>query len=640
MNLLFCSEAGVNMKLLNYVWLPALLMLLLTLAGCEGRGAKAGEPEAQNGILDLSGWDFSADGNVSLDGDWTFYWDALLFPGEFAGGAPTGYYRLPSGWAKYKALRLPSHGSATYRLVVKTGAAGGIYGISVPNVYTDYALWVNGSLLHACGSFAQVQTIYLHPQTYDFHYAGSEMEIVLQVKNDALVYGGGVGQSIRLGTSALIHKEWNTWVALDIFLIAICMFAGFFFLVFRHFRKNGSELVWLAVLCFSVSVRNLLSNTTLMMQAFPGLPFWLGSRLVMLTIPFIIISMLFYTRRLYEDVMPQLAFRVILSLNALYIFTVLALSSTIYSAVFVPYLLTVGAACMLGCYVSVRVVKRREKESIFFLAGMLILTLGALLDSLVYMSVLSARYMLSAALFGFVIIQVVLLSKRYSEAFRRMELLSADLQASLDTVMNTETAFLNAQIKPHFIYNALNIIAEYCETDPHEAEKLILSLSKYLRGTLDFENLRGLIPLKKELELARAYASIQEARFEDIKIEFDIADPLPDIQLPPLTIQPLVENAIKHGLRERENGGTIKVRAEVAGDSVLFNVEDDGAGIPEKKLSALLDTPKGSVSIGLYNINTRLFRLYGKGLIIRSAVNAGTSVSFDIPIGEGSECSG
>ncbi len=149
-----------------------------------------------------------------------------------------------------------------------------------------------------------------------------------------------------------------------------------------------------------------------------------------------------------------------------------------------------------------------KEESGFFLAGMLILTLGALLDSLVYMSVLTARYMLSAALFCYIIIQVVLLAKRYTETFRLTERLSADLQASLDTVMKTETAYMSAQIKPHFLYNALSTIAENCETDPHEASKLIMSLSKYLRQTLDFDNLSGIVPLKKELELVRAYASI------------------------------------------------------------------------------------------------------------------------------------
>lgn len=608
-----------------------LALLLLILSGCTLPSTGNAAQIAKDGILDLSDWNFSELGNVSLDGDWAFYWNELLSPGEFDGKDPTGFYRLPSGWAKYKELRLPSHGFATYRLVVKTDAATGLYGILIPNVYTEYALWINGSPIHACGSFAQDETVYLHPQTYDFYPTDSELEIILQIKNDALVYGGGVGQSIRLGTSEQIHKEYNTHAAVDLFLISICMFAGFFFLVLYHFRKNSRELVWLSGLCFSVSVRNLLSNTTLMMQAFPWLPFWLGSRLVMLTIPVIIIAMLLYTRRLYSDEMPRTPFFVLMSLNVLYTFTVLALSSTIYTAVFTPYLLTVGAACAFGIYVSLKAVKRRKKESGFFLAGMLLLSLGALLDSLVYIGVLSLRYMLSGALFGFIIIQVTLLSKKYSEASLQAERLSDDLQASLDKIMNTETAYMTAQMKPHFLYNALTAIAECCETEPGKAEALILSLSKYLRQTLDYENLSGIVPLKKELELVRAYTTIERARFSNIEIIFDLPEPVPPLQLPPLTLQPLVENAIKHGLRKKRVGGHVIVRAEQAGNSVVFTVEDNGVGIPDDVLQNLAVLPNGSVSIGLYNINMRLTRLYGTGLRIKSEAGAGTRVSFEIP---------
>lgn len=611
--------------------LLSLALLMLLMSGCVSQSTGTFAPTVKAGTLDLSGRDFSKQGNVSLDGYWAFYWDTLLMPGEFDITEPTGYYRLPSGWAKYKALHLPPHGVATYRLNVKTNTAAGLYSIFVPNVYTDYALWVDDSLLHACGSFAQTQSVYLHPQTYDFYYTGSELEIVLQVKNDALIYGGGVGQSIRLGTAEQIHKEYQAHASVDLVLISICMFVGFFFLVLHHFRKDSHELVWISVLCFFVSVRSLLSNTTLMMQAFPKLPFWLGSRLVMLTIPVIIISMLFYTRRLYEDETPKVPFYILLSLNALYAFTVLTLSSTIYTALFIPYMSVVGATCVLGCYVSVKAVMCKKKESVFFLSGMLILTLGALLDSLVYINVLSARYMLSAALFGFIIIQVVLLSKRYSEAFRRTELLSADLQTSLDKVMKTETAYMSAQMKPHFLYNALSTIAECCETDPHEAGNLIMSLSKYLRQTLDYDNLSGIVPLKKELELVRAYTSIERARFENIEIVFDIPDPLPSIQIPPLTLQPLVENAIKHGLRKKREGGYVIVSVKQQENCMVFTVEDNGVGINEETVKNLAVLPNGSVSIGLYNINTRLIRIYGQGLNIRSNTGAGTRVSFQIP---------
>lgn len=613
------------------IQIVALALLLLLVSGCALQNESAVAPTVKNGLLDLSDWNFSQQGNISLDGDWAFYWNALLSPGDIEASAPTGYFRLPSGWVKYKALSLPAHGAATYRLAVRVNAASGLYSIFIPNVYTDYALWINGTLAHSCGSFAREKTVYLHPQAYDFYFSGAEMEILLQVKNDALIYGGGVGQSMRLGSAEQIHKEYQTLAGIDLFLISICMFVGFFFLVLHHYRPDSRELVFISVLCFSVSARNLLSNTTLMMQAFPGLPFWLGSRLVMLTIPAILISMLFYTRRLYKEETPQGPFYVLLWLNFLYAFVVLACSSTIYTAAFIPYLLAVGAACVFGCCISVRAVMHSRKESVFFLAGMLVLTLGALLDSLVYTGVLSARYMLSAALFGFILIQVVLLSKRYAEALRRTELLSADLQASLDTVMNTETAYMSAQMKPHFLYNALSTIAEYCETDPREAGNLIMSLSKYLRQTLDYDNLSGIVPLKKELELVQAYTSIERARFQNIEIVFDVPEPLPSIQIPPLTLQPLVENAIKHGLRKKREGGRVVVSVKQQGKGMAFTVYDNGVGIPDKALKNLGVLPNGSVSIGLYNIHTRLVRLYGQGLNIRSEAGAGTRVSFEIP---------
>lgn len=612
------------------IWVFLASLLLLFPAGGIVQNTDFGDRQAQNGLLDLSDWDFSRQGNIFLDGEWAFYWDQLLTPGEFEAIEPTGYYSAPPYWTRYAGLDLPSGGRATYRIIVKTAGNTGLYGIKTNEIYTEYALWINGKLIDACGSFADERPVYLHPRSYDFYSAGREIEIVLQIKNNAHIYGG-VGQGIRLGTSELIHREYNQGAAADIALISICLFAGFYYLILFLFRKNSRELPWFFVLCFAVAVRNIFSNTTLIMQAVPALPFWLGSKIVTLTIPLIIVSMLFYTRRLFQDIMPIILFRILLSINILYGLTVLFLPSAAYSWIFSPYLLTVGAACMLGIYISVRAVIDRKKEAAFFLAGMLFLSTGALLDSLSYLQIISTRYILSAALFCFIVIQVILLAKRYAEAFRHAELLSDDLQASLDKIMNTEAAYLSAQMKPHFLYNALNAIAENCETDPGEAGRLILSLSKYLRQTLDYDNLSGIVPLKKELELLYAYTSIEKARFTNIETVFDFPDPLPSLQLPPLTLQPLVENAIRHGLRKKRGGGRVLVKMKYQDNSVLFSVEDNGVGIPDGVLKNLAVLPSGSVSIGLYNIHSRLMRLYGKGLSISSEMGAGTSVRFEIP---------
>ena len=427
----------------------ASLILVLALSACLGQRTESFEPTLGNGLLDLHNWDFSKQGNVSLDGDWAFYWDELLSPGGFSGAKPTGYYAVPLYWMKYRGQNLPSFGRATYRLVVETDGIARLYSIKLPEVYTEYALWINGALIDACGSFANSAAVYLHPHVYDFYSEASAMEIVLQIRNDAHVYGG-VGQSIRLGIPEAIHTEQNFYTAADIVLISICLFAGLYYFILYLFRKRSRELVWFVTLCVSVALRNLFSNATLIMQAFPNLPFWLGSKIVTLTIPVIIISMLFYTKRLFRDEMPMPAFKVLLSVNILYALAVLIVPSGIYSAAFTPYLLTVGVACVLGIYVSARAVMRKRKDSVFFLVGMLLLSAGALLDSLSYMQIIAISYMLSVSLFGFIVIQVILLAKRYSEAFRHAELLSDDLQASLDRITNTETAYMSAQMKPHF----------------------------------------------------------------------------------------------------------------------------------------------------------------------------------------------
>ena len=608
-------------------------MLFRSLSGCLRDKPEVESAKAEIGVMDLTRWDFNSDGNVKLDGQWEFYWDRLIGPGEFDGaGSPTGYYTVPQYWTRYNDLKLPSRGCATYRLVVRTDGRIHYFGIKTPELYTEYGLWIDGELVDSSGSFAGTPTTYLRPGVFGFYAEGTEMEIVLQIRNSAHVYGG-IGQSFRLGTTHLINRENNFRSAVDLLLFAVCLSAGVYHLILSIFRKGHRETLWFCALCLAVCIRTLLSNETLLAQAFPHLPFSDGSRLVTLTIPLCVVSMMYYTYTLYREDMPRVVFNVLLTIHACYALLVLAASPFVYSSVFFAYLYSVEAACLLGLYVSVRAVLNRRGESVHFLTGVVFLVLGALTDILNFLQIINTGYILSAALLAFVVVQAVLLAKRYSDAYHSVEQLSKDLLASLDRAMNVETAFLHVQMKPHFLYNALNTIADCCQTDPEEAERLVLSLSKYLRGTLDFENLGGIIPLRKELDLVRAYVAIEKARFRHIDIQFEVDDRLLSMHLPPLTLQPLVENAIKHGLRNKE-GGVVAIRIARLADSIHLRVEDNGAGIDRHKLGFLLDSPSGSTSIGLYNINARLLRAYGEGLVIRSSAEAGTSVSFEIPFGE------
>ncbi|MGG1516109.1 response regulator [Paenibacillus oryzisoli] len=203
------------------------------------------------------------------------------------------------------------------------------------------------------------------------------------------------------------------------------------------------------------------------------------------------------------------------------------------------------------------------------------------------------------------------------------------LRSSIKNLVRTETAFLQAQIKPHFLFNAINTIMTVCRLEPPRAEELLLQLSRYLRGSFDFGNLAQSVPLRSELELVRSYLAIESARFEDrLRVEYDI-ESKEWIGVPPLSIQPLVENAVRHGIMRKPQGGTIRIRV-MDGEGVWqVAVEDDGVGIPPDRLAEISATG----GVGLANISRRLRLMYGEQLQIESWPGEGTRVSFIIPKG-------
>ncbi len=223
-----------------------------------------------------------------------------------------------------------------------------------------------------------------------------------------------------------------------------------------------------------------------------------------------------------------------------------------------------------------------------------------------------------------------------SKPFEPEELLArvrtlTGLKASADKALAAETAFIQAQIKPHFLFNTLNTISYFCDSDPGFAQQLIGDFANFLRQSFDFKNIETTISLAAELSMITSYLKIEKARFgEKLQITFDI-DEFLDVKVPFLSIQPLVENAINHGLRKKGGSGTVSVSAKTIPEGVRIAVTDNGQGIEPDKLAKLL-LPESSRGIGLWNIDSRLKKLYGTGLSIESSPGQGTCVSYLIPL--------
>ena len=217
-----------------------------------------------------------------------------------------------------------------------------------------------------------------------------------------------------------------------------------------------------------------------------------------------------------------------------------------------------------------------------------------------------------------------------------------DIQIQSRMLAYAEIRRLQAQINPHFLFNSLNTIASFCRTRPDRARELILDLSNYMRRNLDQS--KGFITLKEELEQVEAYLAIEQARFgERVKYTLRVGDGCENWPIPSLVIQPVVENAVKHGITPQEQGGTVTVSIEQDGVLLTVVVTDDGVGMAEETVGRLYNPEElASVTegIGVRNTIHRLMRTYGptSQVAIESRENEGTRVSFAIPRNHPSEC--
>ena len=182
-----------------------------------------------------------------------------------------------------------------------------------------------------------------------------------------------------------------------------------------------------------------------------------------------------------------------------------------------------------------------------------------------------------------------------------------------------------SQIQPHFLYNTLSTIQVLCHTDPEKAAEITGNFSSYLRRNLSALDEPGLISFEKELEHTRTYVQIEEIRFPNIHVTYDIKDS--DFSLPPLTLQPMVENAIRHGVRIRDEG-IVEVITRKQDNFHEILIRDNGIGFDTAKLGTY-----DKSHVGLRNVRQRIESMCAGTLTIDSRMGEGTIVTIRIPAG-------
>jgi len=207
----------------------------------------------------------------------------------------------------------------------------------------------------------------------------------------------------------------------------------------------------------------------------------------------------------------------------------------------------------------------------------------------------------------------------------------AELDRSRTQAMEAEVRALRAQISPHFVYNCLAAIASFVRTDPDRARELLLEFADFTRYA--FRRGGEYTTLADELRNIERYLVLEQARFGDrLRVRLRVAPEVLPVAVPYLSVQPLVENAVRHGVQAKESGGLITLGAADSGAEALIWVEDDGVGADPALIEQILAGQPGE-SIGLGNVDARLRQVFGDrcGLVVETAQGAGTKVSFRVP---------
>lgn len=506
------------------------------------------------------------------------------------------------------------------------------YGLIMPTQFCEYQVIVNGSLLGQSSTYLSKIPAYGSPKYFRFPISDSgEYEVIIDI-NSPTNYSSGHDDIMLFGTHEVMlerHKTSETvsltFACLLLFLIVFCAIQAY---TIRTTSLHLAYFFFSATATLSI----FFTDGNIIMKFIPVLPYQVGIILRSLSSPLFGISLVYLAYAMFKDCFPVKLANFFAILQIIPIISMLCFEQ-------VPLLVTLSslittlpfAICM---YVFIFSYERREPYSLSYGIAVLLVESSVLSSFATEDLLVPARFTYALGLGAFSIIEIIVLAKRYSGQYRNELFYANELSSQLENMQASENAFLNAQMKPHFLYNTLNTIADLCVTDSPKAKSLIGSLEEYLKLILSLDNMQETVSLKRELEIAERYIEIEGRRFPSIQFYKEYPLRMPTVYMPPIVIQPLIENAIKHGVRKLDRPGIITLRIEENHNSVTFLVSDNGDGMEQATIDKMFERPKENKSIGIYNIDKRLKNKYGRGLTVESTKGLGTSVSFTIPKGD------
>ncbi len=522
-------------------------------------------------------------------------------------------------------------GETIYTCHVKVQAANTYYCLFIPRICSDYKIVINGETIYKNGVYDNKTSFINYANTYSFYSDSDEIDIELHTTAlPALPYKAF---PILIGPPAATNVLFIEELSVDTILFIIMIVSGIYYAIIASLNKAERSYKAFSAICFIMALRCSINNFVFLGLQFPQIPNAFVEFTIPIITPLLIIAILIYTNTLYEKCFNKIAFTINVILSAIYILLAPFFNYKYPFAFLIFYIVINVYTTLLIIITGIKLSKNKIANASSFVISSVIMLIAIVMESTLNMYDYKFGHAMNIGFVFYVLLQTNTFLIKLKSTYTKEKELTGSYTKILEAAKQEQSNFIASHLKPHFIFNSLNAIGGYALFAPEKAKKICSSLEMYNRQMFEHNNLKETNTLDNEIELAEAFGYIESERFPNITITYDIEDGLGDTIVPSLLIQPLLENAINHGIRKRSAKipGHINISVHNINNFVNIEIKDDGVGMDEETVKRIKLPPSDNSYHSIFHLSLRLGELYYEELHIESAPNEGTTVSFKIP---------
>jgi len=406
-------------------------LILLFITACKKSEKRA--PVAENGILDLSKWDFEKDGPVNLSGKWEFYWKKHITHEEFkqTDQKPSGFLKVPGYWNDFvvKGKKIPPTGYATYKLRVLLKDKMPYSAFKLQSVCTAFSISVNGRKISSSGKIGKNRESVIpewKPHVATFKSDQKELEIIIQASNYHYAKGG-IWRAIKLGRESDIREIRERNVAFELFLFGSIFIMGLYHITLFLLRRKDKSALYFAFFCLLIAFRSILTGNERYFVYLTGISWELSRQFSFIIIYLIFPAGAMFVNKLFPDELNKWAVRILQFLGIIFTAITIFTSSLFFSKI-LPYFFMFSILLIIYCiYAMILALKRNREGAWYFFGGFFIFLITGINDMLFDFQIIQTGNFLAFGLYIFIFSQAFLLSLKFSKAFFAVETLTTEL---------------------------------------------------------------------------------------------------------------------------------------------------------------------------------------------------------------------